>query len=162
MLMLNAQSKRANFDATHELEELLLEENPLKARKRKAGQELENMTPEMRTMEEQYVLGALCGADYRSRSQLQSVRLYSYPKTKLLSPANNDQHANDVSGDSGLIHAAPTEHKAIALQTGYAVRPRTPVSRRARRRSPDRGWRWARQRRRPRSPIESRETVGIS
>lgn len=63
--MLNAQSKRANFDATHELEELLLEENPLKARKRKAGQELENMTPEMRTMEEQYVLGALCSADYR-------------------------------------------------------------------------------------------------
>ncbi|KAK8869799.1 hypothetical protein IAR55_000367 [Kwoniella newhampshirensis] len=34
-------SKRANFDATHELEELLLEENPLKARKRKEGQDLE-------------------------------------------------------------------------------------------------------------------------
>jgi serine/threonine kinase 32 len=49
----DAQSKRANFDATHELEELLLEENPLKARKRKEGQELENMSPEMRMMEEQ-------------------------------------------------------------------------------------------------------------
>ena len=48
-----AQSKRANFDATHELEELLLEENPLKARKRKEGQELESMSPEMRMMEEQ-------------------------------------------------------------------------------------------------------------
>lgn len=52
---LTVQSKRANFDATHELEELLLEENPLKARKRKEGQELEMMSPEMRMMEEQYV-----------------------------------------------------------------------------------------------------------
>ena len=47
------QSKRANFDATHELEELLLEENPLKARKRKEGQELDQLTPEMRMMEQQ-------------------------------------------------------------------------------------------------------------
>nr|WVH01947.1 cAMP-dependent protein kinase [Naematelia aurantialba] len=46
-------SKRANFDATHELEELLLEENPLKARKRKEGQDVEAMSPEMRMMEEQ-------------------------------------------------------------------------------------------------------------
>ena len=46
-------SKRANFDATHELEELLLEENPLKARKRKEGQDVELMSPEMRLMEEQ-------------------------------------------------------------------------------------------------------------
>ena len=49
------QSKRANFDATHELEELLLEENPLKARKRKEGQDVDTMTPEMRMMEEQFV-----------------------------------------------------------------------------------------------------------
>lgn len=49
------QAKKANFDATHELEELLLEENPLKARRRKEGQDMSNMSPEMRTMEEQYV-----------------------------------------------------------------------------------------------------------
>jgi serine/threonine kinase 32 len=47
------QSKRANFDATHELEELLLEENPLKARKRKEGQDVATMSPEFRMMEEQ-------------------------------------------------------------------------------------------------------------
>lgn len=47
------QSKRANFDATHELEELLLEENPLKARKRKDNADTEAMSPEMRMMEEQ-------------------------------------------------------------------------------------------------------------
>lgn len=51
--MLNVQSKRANFDATHELEELLLEENPLKARKRKDNADTESMSPEMRMMEEQ-------------------------------------------------------------------------------------------------------------
>lgn len=47
------QSKKANFDATHELEELLLEENPLKARKRKQGQDLSTLSKEMRMMEEQ-------------------------------------------------------------------------------------------------------------
>ena len=46
-----SQSKKANFDATHELEELLLEENPLKARKRKENQDPANLSPDMRTME---------------------------------------------------------------------------------------------------------------
>ena len=49
------QSKKANFDSTHELEELLLEDNPLKARKRKANQDLDALSAEMRQMEEQYV-----------------------------------------------------------------------------------------------------------
>ena len=47
------QSKKANFDSTHELEELLLEDNPLKARKRKANQDLNSLSAEMRQMEEQ-------------------------------------------------------------------------------------------------------------
>jgi serine/threonine kinase 32 len=45
--------KKANFDASHELEELLLEDNPLKAKARKANQE--NFSPEMKQMEEQCV-----------------------------------------------------------------------------------------------------------
>lgn len=49
------QSKKANFDATHELEELLLEENPLKARKRNPNANLDSLSKEMRLMEEQYV-----------------------------------------------------------------------------------------------------------
>lgn len=48
------QSKKANFDASHELEELLLEDNPLKARQRKV-QDINNLSTEMRQMEEQYV-----------------------------------------------------------------------------------------------------------
>ncbi|KAG8940320.1 hypothetical protein FRC04_005418 [Tulasnella sp. 424] len=47
-------SKKANFDATHELEELLLEDNPLKARKRNPNQDLSNLSAEMRQMEEQF------------------------------------------------------------------------------------------------------------
>lgn len=47
-------SKKANFDSTHELEELLLEDNPLKARKRKANQDISSLSTEMRQLEEQF------------------------------------------------------------------------------------------------------------
>jgi len=47
-------SKKANFDSTHELEELLLEDNPLKARKRKINQDTTTLSAEMRQMEEQF------------------------------------------------------------------------------------------------------------
>lgn len=65
----HTQSKRANFDATHELEELLLEDNPLKVKKRKAnnstgtshaGGSKSGSTPElsreMQVMEEKFVV----------------------------------------------------------------------------------------------------------
>ncbi|KAJ1506580.1 hypothetical protein HMI54_002239 [Coelomomyces lativittatus] len=50
--------KKSNFDATHELEELLLEENPLKYKKRpvlKPGQQLPPMSKEMKLMEEEFL-----------------------------------------------------------------------------------------------------------
>ncbi|CAJ0745303.1 16590_t:CDS:10 [Entrophospora sp. SA101] len=47
--------KRANFDATYELEELLLEDNPLKVKKR-ANQDLSGLSKEMRTMEEKFLV----------------------------------------------------------------------------------------------------------
>jgi len=43
---------KANFDASHELEELLLEDNPLKAKTRKVNQA--NLSHEMKQMEEQF------------------------------------------------------------------------------------------------------------
>ncbi|CAG8504325.1 2211_t:CDS:2 [Scutellospora calospora] len=50
-------SKRANFDATHELEELLLEDNPLKAKKRaNVNQDLSELSKEMRMMEEKFLI----------------------------------------------------------------------------------------------------------
>jgi serine/threonine kinase 32 len=49
------QSKKANFDATHELEELLLEDNPLKAKKRDEKRDIATLTPDMRQMEEHFL-----------------------------------------------------------------------------------------------------------
>jgi len=49
-------SKRANFDATHELEELLLEDNPLKAKPRKKDHHPDDqpLSKEQKMMEEQF------------------------------------------------------------------------------------------------------------
>ncbi|KAL4063180.1 kinase-like protein [Scleroderma citrinum] len=47
-------AKKANFDASHELEELLLEDNPLKAKARK-NRDVNTLSVEMRQMEEQFV-----------------------------------------------------------------------------------------------------------
>lgn len=52
-LAADPQSKKANFDASHELEELLLEDNPLKAKQRKV-RDVNSLSAEMRQMEEQY------------------------------------------------------------------------------------------------------------
>jgi serine/threonine kinase 32 len=49
------QMKKANFDVTHELDEFLMVEKPLTHSKRKVNPDLENMKPEIREMEEQYV-----------------------------------------------------------------------------------------------------------
>jgi len=48
-------NKKANFDATHELEELLLEDNPLKAKKRDEKRDIATLTPDMRQMEEHFL-----------------------------------------------------------------------------------------------------------
>lgn len=98
-------SKRANFDATHELEELLLEENPLKARKRKEGTDAEQLSPEMRMMEDHFAV-----FDY-TRSQRRS---YYRPPAKVLAPqAALAPHGN---GDVEMRHLAvarphtPSDH----------------------------------------------------
>lgn len=125
-------SKRANFDATHELEELLLEENPLKARKRKEGQELENMSPEMRMMEEHFKVFDFNRAQRRS---------YYHP------PANGQTTSSttDASGSTAVSTAKKpmsrggsreTDHPEMAQQTlsppgaiGGISRPATPSDR---------------------------------
>lgn len=48
------QSKKANFDATHELEELLLEDNPLKAKKRDPKRDISTLEPVFVKMEEKF------------------------------------------------------------------------------------------------------------
>ncbi|GAA5975855.1 hypothetical protein JCM10908_005303 [Rhodotorula pacifica] len=48
-------SKKANFDATHELEELLLEDNPLKARKRNPNLDVSELSADYRMMEQHFL-----------------------------------------------------------------------------------------------------------
>ncbi|KAG0257202.1 hypothetical protein BG011_004088 [Mortierella polycephala] len=49
-------SKRANFDATHELEELLMEDNPLKAKKRAQTTPETALSHEMQIMEDKFIV----------------------------------------------------------------------------------------------------------
>ncbi|KAM0788231.1 hypothetical protein ACM66B_001385 [Microbotryomycetes sp. NB124-2] len=48
-------SKKANFDATHELEELLLEDNPLKAKKRNPNIDVSQLSADYRMMEQNFL-----------------------------------------------------------------------------------------------------------
>ncbi|GJJ11549.1 hypothetical protein Clacol_005783 [Clathrus columnatus] len=47
-------SNRPNYDLSHELEELLLEDHPLKKKKRKANRDVSRLSPEYRILEEQF------------------------------------------------------------------------------------------------------------
>lgn len=70
--LLDDQSKKANFDATHELEELLLEDNPLKARKRNPNQDINSLSTEMRALEEQCVIFGTLFSDLATHNFLGS------------------------------------------------------------------------------------------
>jgi len=48
--------KQANFDITHELDEFLMVEKPLTHSKRKTITDLDKLKPELRQLEEQYVV----------------------------------------------------------------------------------------------------------
>ncbi|RDX54326.1 kinase-like protein [Lentinus brumalis] len=67
-------SKKANFDASHELEELLLEDNPLRAKQRKE-RDISSLSAEMRQMEEQFT-----AYDFKKMHR----RSY-YPSTQIIS-----------------------------------------------------------------------------
>lgn len=72
------QSKRANFDATHELEEILLEDNPLRAKPRKQNKydpsRYDGLEPavarDLRVMEEKFAV-------------------FDYTKPKVMAQVNN-------------------------------------------------------------------------
>ena len=58
--LLYLQTQKANFDVTHELDEFMMVEKPLTHHKRKkANMDPEKMKPEMRQLEEQYVVSYL-------------------------------------------------------------------------------------------------------
>ncbi|KAJ7449517.1 kinase-like domain-containing protein [Mycena latifolia] len=94
--------KKANFDASHELEELLLEDNPLKAKTRKANQE--NFSPEMRQMEEQFT-----SYDFKKMQR----RSY-FPHNQLISTA--------TATSSGMASSRPgTPANDLRMENGVAI-----------------------------------------
>ncbi|KIJ55104.1 hypothetical protein M422DRAFT_239732 [Sphaerobolus stellatus SS14] len=46
--------EKPNFDLSHELEELLLEDHPLRKKKRKANRDINKLSPELKQLEEQF------------------------------------------------------------------------------------------------------------
>ncbi|TEB21789.1 AGC/YANK protein kinase [Coprinellus micaceus] len=97
--------KKANFDASYELEELLLEDNPLKAKARKANQD--NLSAEMRQMEDQFT-----SYDFKKMQR----RSYYPHNQHLISTATATSSglassrpatpANDLKSDSIGIHGS--------------------------------------------------------
>ncbi|KIK60289.1 hypothetical protein GYMLUDRAFT_73762 [Collybiopsis luxurians FD-317 M1] len=95
-------SKKANFDASHELEELLLEDNPLKAKQRRANQD--NLSAEMRQMEDQftsYDFKKMQRRSYYPHNQQQLISTATATSSGLASsrPATP---ANDLRPDTGI------------------------------------------------------------
>jgi serine/threonine kinase 32 len=65
--------KQANFDVSHELDEFLMVEKPLTHSKRKANPDLEKMKPELRQLEEQYVLVFISSTNTNALPQIHRV-----------------------------------------------------------------------------------------
>lgn len=93
-------SKKANFDASHELEELLLEDNPLKAKQRKANQD--NLSAEMRQMEEQFT-----PYDYRKMNR----RSY-YPHNQQIVSTVTATESTGALVSSRPVTPAPNDQRA--------------------------------------------------
>ncbi|GAA6034859.1 hypothetical protein JCM8097_009335 [Rhodosporidiobolus ruineniae] len=100
-------SKKANFDATHELEELLLEDNPLKARKRNPNLDLSQMSADYRLMEQHFT-----NYDYLRQ-----------PRRTYFTDGEGNAAASAVSPSSatGTTSAAPSS--ASAAPSPIAVHP---------------------------------------
>ena len=98
------QQKKANFDATHELEELLLEDNPLKARKRNPNQDVSTLSAEMRQMEEQfanYDFKKMARRSYYPLNQQQIMTTMTATSSVGLTPSRPETPADGVSVGGG-------------------------------------------------------------
>ncbi|KAG6331272.1 hypothetical protein ID866_7817 [Astraeus odoratus] len=108
-------SKKANFDASHELEELLLEDNPLKAKARK-NRDVNTLSAEMRQMEEQFTPYDFKKMQRRSYyphnqqivSSITAATSSSGPTaSRPITPTANDQRLERVAtSDDNLVYGS--------------------------------------------------------
>ncbi|KAG0304115.1 hypothetical protein BGZ98_005914 [Dissophora globulifera] len=100
-------SKRANFDATHELEELLMEDNPLKAKKRAQMSPETELSTEMQMMEDKFTV-------------------YDFTKVKgshSLSRGRVLRPTNDPKMNSGTLDGAVTRSSSARPQHMQVTAP---------------------------------------
>ncbi|KAI9064143.1 kinase-like protein [Trametes sanguinea] len=118
-------NKKANFDASHELEELLLEDNPLRAKQRKE-RDLSSLSAEMRQMEEQFT-----SYDFKKMQR----RSY-YPQTQIVStvtatsstgPASSRPVTPMTIGNDGTQEGYPYSQKPISEHDIGVVDPTSPM-----------------------------------
>ncbi|KAF8557721.1 kinase-like protein [Imleria badia] len=115
-------SKKANFDASHELEELLLEDNPLKAKQRKP-RDVNSLSAEMRQMEEQFTSYDFKKMQRRSyyphnqqiiSSTTATTSTGGLVASRPVTPVASEQHAVDITPAAHDSfegnHRSPLEH----------------------------------------------------
>jgi len=96
-------SKKANFDASVELEELLLEDNPLKAKRRKVNQD--NLSPEMKQMEVQFI-----PYDFKKMQRRSYFPVNEQTTSTITATSSNESRPvtpaqfGDVAPDSEALH----------------------------------------------------------
>lgn len=113
--IVHLQSKKANFDASHELEELLLEDNPLKAKQRK-NRDVNLLSAEMRQMEEQY--GAFSFPPLASQSFIFRFTSYDFKKMQRRSYYPSNQQ---------IVSSITATTSTSGLPTSRPVTPDQPV-----------------------------------
>lgn len=103
-------SKKANFDATHELEELLLEDNPLKARKRDEKRDINTLSPELKQMEVHFL--PFDHLKQVRRSYFKNPRKEGESSQSPSSPQPRRQHLHLLPGED-----TSTQHTASGAYT---------------------------------------------
>ncbi|TDL20297.1 kinase-like protein [Rickenella mellea] len=120
-------SKKSNFDPSLQLEEVLLDDDPLKARKRKANQDINNLSAEMRQMEEQFTTYDFRNMRRRSYcppeqviSQLTATTSTGFSPSRPVTPAPND-HEGALGGDNVVIRGPSSDANEITEIQGQTV-----------------------------------------
>ncbi|KAG9072893.1 hypothetical protein KI688_000674 [Linnemannia hyalina] len=113
-------SKRANFDATHELEELLMEDNPLKAKKRAQTTPETELSTEMQMMEDKFIV-----YDFTKVKRPQSVN-----RGRIIRPATNDSRMNSGTLDGVVTRTGGSRSDDVPMTTSVRTsRPDSPSDR---------------------------------
>ncbi|OAQ36780.1 kinase-like protein [Linnemannia elongata AG-77] len=113
-------SKRANFDATHELEELLMEDNPLKAKKRAQTTPETELSTEMQMMEDKFIV-----YDFTKVK-----RSHSLSRGRIIRPVTNDSRMNSGTLDGVVTQTGGSRTDNVPMTTPVRTyRPDSPSDR---------------------------------